>query len=467
MSSTHYRSPIEDLQEQERALARWRAETAGPADWPEIDASLLDDGRGAVPPFPIDLLPQPWRDWVADRARCAGAPVDYVAQALLAAVAGVSGAGVEVRITADWTEPLLLWQALIGTSSSGKSPALATVRRVLASVEAKARTSEGEREGGPTRIVVGSPSIKALAQIVSGNPRGVLLWRDRPSPWLAELGKRGDEERAHWLEAWSAGPVAVEDRSGAALELERFAVSVLGTLQPDRLPKALEAADDGLAARFLYAWPDPPPYCPLRERRKSRADESVSMLWRIADHVRLTAGPLVLDLDEHGLDSFDTFLTRLRAETEHAEGLEGAWLGKGSGTVARLAAALELLAWSGGTASRPPGPIGCAQVEAAVALWTGYFRPHAGVMFRRGGPTDLERQARRVVRWLKAGGRTEVSREDVRRTALAQSVSATGADMVLARLTAAGIVRRRDDDVSPGRGRPAERWQVNPALAGH
>src|SRR5260370_37259807 len=65
------------------------------------------------------------------------------------------------------------------------------------------------------------------------------------------------------------------------------------------------------------------------------------------------------------------------------------------------------------------------------------------------------------------GGRTEVSREDVRRTALAQSVSATGADMVLTRLTAAGIVRRPDDDVSPGRGRPAERWQVNPALAGH
>ena len=268
MSNSSRRSAIDDFDEEERALARWRAASAPPADWPEIDAGLLDDGRGAVPPFPIDLLPQPWRDWVADRARCAGAPVDYVAQALLAAVAGVSGAGVEVRITADWAEPLVLWQALIGTSSSGKSPALAAVRRMLASVEAKARTSEGEREGGPTRIVVGSPSIKALARLVSGNPRGVLLWRDRPSPWLAELGKRGEEERAHWLEAWSAGPVAVEDRSGAALELERFAVSVLGTLQPDRLPKALEAADDGLAARFLYSWPDPPPYCPLRERRE-------------------------------------------------------------------------------------------------------------------------------------------------------------------------------------------------------
>src|SRR5260370_14363038 len=61
------------------------------------------------------------------------------------------------------------------------------------------------------------------------------------------------------------------------------------------------------------------------------------------------------------------------------------------------------------------------------------------------------------------GGRTEVSREDVRRTALCQSVSATGADMVLTRLTAA--VRPPDHDVSPGRRRPAEPWPVHPALA--
>src|SRR5258708_22887950 len=111
MSNSSRSSAIHDFDEEERALARWRAASAPPADWPEIDASLLDDGRGAVPPFPIDLLPQPWREWVADRARCAGAPVDYVAQALLAAVAAVSGAGVEVRITADVPEPAAPWRA--------------------------------------------------------------------------------------------------------------------------------------------------------------------------------------------------------------------------------------------------------------------------------------------------------------------------------------------------------------------
>src|SRR5262245_7542524 len=56
--------------------------------WSEIDGDLLDDRRVCVPAFPLELLPPPWRDWTSDAARAADAPVDYVAQAVLAAVAG-------------------------------------------------------------------------------------------------------------------------------------------------------------------------------------------------------------------------------------------------------------------------------------------------------------------------------------------------------------------------------------------
>jgi hypothetical protein len=189
------------------------------------------------------------------------------------------------------------------------------------------------------------------------------------------------------------------------------------------------------------------------------------MLWRIADQVRTTERPLVLGFDEHGLDVFDAFLAQLHAETPDSEGLEAAWLGKGAGTVARLAATLELLDWSGSTASRPPGPIGRAAVEAAIALWTDYFRPHAAAVFHRAGPTDLDRQARRVVRWFKDSGRTEVSSEDVRREGLRRSANASRTTAVLGRLQAAGIVRPDRSDDRPRAGRPSARWQVNPALA--
>src|SRR6266853_5011946 len=110
--------------------------------WPEVDCALVEDGRRAVPLFPLELLPLPWRSWVSETARSAGAPVDYVAQALLAVVAGLCGAGALVRVTPGWSEPLVLWQALVGRPSSGKSPALAALRALLGSLEDELRVGE-------------------------------------------------------------------------------------------------------------------------------------------------------------------------------------------------------------------------------------------------------------------------------------------------------------------------------------
>src|SRR6476661_3708820 len=42
--------------------------------WGEIDASMLEDTRGTVPAFPLDLLPDFWRDWVLAAARATCAP---------------------------------------------------------------------------------------------------------------------------------------------------------------------------------------------------------------------------------------------------------------------------------------------------------------------------------------------------------------------------------------------------------
>lgn len=226
--------------------------------WPDIDARLLEEGRGAVPEFPVALLPQPWRDWILDTARSAGAPTDYVAQAVFAAVAGVCGAGVLARITPSWSEPLVLWQALLGGPSSGKSPALAAVRRLLDPIEDALRMDDDRRRGRhatraeqarqrmerwraeclqaaetgtvpppmppdagvddlfvPARIVVDEGSVAALGDAVSANRRGVILWRDSSSIWPAGQGRsdHASGERESWLKAWSAGEVALKRRS--------------------------------------------------------------------------------------------------------------------------------------------------------------------------------------------------------------------------------------------------------------
>jgi hypothetical protein len=50
---------------------------------------------------------------------------------VLAGVAGVCGAGMRVRVTPAWTEPLVMWQAIVGEPSTGKSAALAGGRPLM------------------------------------------------------------------------------------------------------------------------------------------------------------------------------------------------------------------------------------------------------------------------------------------------------------------------------------------------
>ena len=149
---------------QARPLAAFAATRAVADDWPEIDLSILEEERAAVPPFPLDLLPQPWRDWTSDTASSTAAPVDYVAQTVLAAVAGLSGAGAAVRITPAWCEPLVLWQAMVGEPSTGKSSALAPMRRLLGPIEEGERERRRARKAGTPRIVVGRRVDQALAR---------------------------------------------------------------------------------------------------------------------------------------------------------------------------------------------------------------------------------------------------------------------------------------------------------------
>jgi hypothetical protein len=414
--------------------------------WPEVDCALVEDGRRAVPLFPLELLPLPWRSWVSETARSAGAPVDYVAQSLLGVVAGLCGAGALVRITPGWSEPLVLWQVLVGRASSGKSPALASMRALVGMLEREQKGGEGE---APPRIVVTGPELEALAEAVATNPRGVVLWRDEPTAWLADLGPA-------WLESWRGAPSTPE---GASLP-----VSVLGTMRPEHLMAAVSKADAAIVARFLYAWPDPPPYCALSERRHANNDVALDLLRRVRRVARTPVNPLILPLDAEATKAFDSFLARLHRDLGHAEGLEADWMGKGSGTVARLAGILELLAWSGSDSGALPTHVGASAVQAAIELWHDYFRLHAAFVFERGGPDDLLRQARRVVHWLKVNHRGEVSREDIRCHALYRAVNARRADLVIARLDAGNVLRLVRPQGPRQPGRPAERWQVNPAL---
>lgn len=447
-------------------------------EWSEPDLSVLGSQRPAVPSVPLDVLPQPWRGWIADTAAASGSPADYVLQSVLAGLAGICGAGMHVRVTPTWSEPLVLWHAAVGEPSTGKSTALAPMRKLLGVIEAERRLHDEERrqlqevqgkseEREPfvaSQIFLTSGDLGAAAEAISGNPRGVLQWSDGHATWLGEEGLDG-HERAAWVEGWTAGPVTLERARKPARHLKYFAVSILQGIRPDRLKAALQEGDESIAARFLYAWPGPQPYRALTSAVSPDDEEVLKRLRHLSLLARTPEDPCELRFDERGVKALDAVLAAAHADRSKAEGLEAAWLGKAGAVIVRLAGALELLGLDGASRAARPGAIGSEQVKAAATLWRDYFRPHARAVFDNAVLSLHQHRVRRAARWLKENGAPVVSREDIRRHALSMSATADDTDQVLYRLRHLGFVRP-DLAARQGQpGRPSNRWQVNPALA--
>jgi hypothetical protein len=114
---------------------------SGRTDWQNPDRSLLGTGRRRPPQFPLDLMKPFWAGWIRSAAKAASAPVDYVAT-------GVPVCGGRMP-EAGGGSPPILWVAVVGSPSSGKSPALDAVVELLGHVEEKMAEGFEERRRSP------------------------------------------------------------------------------------------------------------------------------------------------------------------------------------------------------------------------------------------------------------------------------------------------------------------------------
>ncbi len=77
------------------------------------------------------MFPDAVRRYAVEGAAALGVPVDMVAVPLLAFAAGAVGNTRALRVKAGWVVRAILWLAVVGEPSSGKSPALDHARRPL------------------------------------------------------------------------------------------------------------------------------------------------------------------------------------------------------------------------------------------------------------------------------------------------------------------------------------------------
>jgi hypothetical protein len=423
--------------------------------WPDLDLSLLGDGRLPAVPFPLDVLPDKWRSWV-ERSAQVFAPVDYFAQGLLGAVAVACGGGIAVRVTPQWSEPLLLWQALVGAPSSGKTPALAAARRLVDGLDDEGDNhGDGEAEPGPETPADQAEAVRS--QLLSLLQTRLELWQDDLAGILAPPGR--NRRRTDWLVRWDGGQ---PDSGGNPSWGRRSPLNVLGGLALADVAEIFGDGDEGLAARFLYAWPEPPARPVLSDLAAD--DQGIqAMLRRIAGLACATARPGELGFEADAVARFEELLAVVRERGCSAEGWEAAWIGKAPGTIGRLAGLLTLMHWAQESKDEVPEKgVTVDQLEGAYALWADYFLPHAQRVFLGAGCGDRDHAARRTVRWLRRTGAERISRENIRRDAFRQAITADSADEIIARLEDGGCLRPIAKQSTGGR--PRRRWDVNPCL---
>ena len=473
--------------------------------WGDPDFALLDDRRGDLPEFPSIAFHGHCRQWVEGAAHAAGVTPAHVAVPLLGVSSGLIGTARRVRAKA-FSQPLTLWTAVIGHSGTGKTPGIDATKNAMSFIErdrahriAALQHAHEERAAAAKaaqrkwrdavvsavkdgkvppsmpieamvpdgfvapRLYVTNATIERLAVLLQVRPRGCLYLADELAGLFANMGRysRGRDDQ-FWLEAWTGGRYVVERMNREPVIVEHLLIGLVGGFQPDALARSFAGDQTGMYSRFLFGWPAEPTYRPLASARDEIDTDIIHALTRLVDLPAEENGQLLdgaVPLSPRALAAFEIFRqTNFQARAEF-DGRDREYLAKAPGQTLRLAGALAYLHWafSGGA---EPDCIAEEYVTAAAALWQDYFWPHARSALRL-ICVDRYADARRVLKWLQAHRRHEVSREDVRVDALGRRLDAGQTQAVLDVLVKGGWLR---EAIRPTAGRAAHRWHVNPVL---
>jgi hypothetical protein len=482
-------------------------------DWDDPDYSVLEDKRGDLPDFPLDIFSEDWQAWATNAAHGAGTTVDHVLVLLLGVASSLVGTARRAKASKSWSEPFTLWTCVIGFSGTGKTPGIDVTKRCLTKIEQDRRTrihelrrvheSKAEqaravfkawktavqealnkKQPSPPmppdadvppdfvepRLHISNSTVEKIAVLLKVRPRGMLMIVDELAGLFLNLARySGGSDREFWLEAWNGKYYVVERMGREPVVLNHLLVGMTGGFQPDKLNSSFGGAADGIYTRMLFAWPPEPAYQKLTDHVEEIEPELYNTLTRLIDlpaeqDDELLVSPVSLSSDARA--AFEDFRKYVHAEKVALDAHDREWWAKAPTHVLRLSGTLAYLDWARRTAGKPvlidePNAIEARFVNAAVRLVRDYFWPHARAALRQIGLTERHAKTRRVLRWLQANGRDQVSREDVRREALSRHLDAEETQKVIDALERTGWLKKVTTETA---GRAKHRWLVNPKL---
>jgi replicative DNA helicase len=505
-------------------LAGELADTTSGSDGRGWEPPIPLGAAGAVPAFPVEVLPGWLGDYVSAVATATQTPPDLAGMLALAVLATVAAGGVEVQPRPGWREPLCLFVAVGMDAGARKSSVFSALTRPIADfereqavaalpaitetltlrriaeqaaahaeaaaskapadqqeqrqAEAIARVAEAANLIVPPvpRWLVDDATPEALAGLLATYGRIALLSPE--GDVFDQMAGRYNQQVGPNLGVYlkgHAGDLLKVDRRGRPPEyIERPCLTIGLTVQPEVL-QGLAGRPGfrgrGLLARFLYSLPESlvgrrqPGAPPVPEAVADRYSLELQAL-AASLATPATDDPTVLVLDHQAAElllAFERDLEpRMAADSGDLAHLAG-WAAKLVGATCRLAGLLHLASHlrTGWAQS-----VNSDTFAAAIRL-ADYLIEHAQAVFDlMGGDPRLD-DARWLLDWISRANRMQFSRRDAHVAApRSRFPKATDLEPALRLLEEHGYLRRVDAEPSrdsQGRGRPASpRFLVNP-----
>jgi putative DNA primase/helicase len=487
-------------------------------EWPDPEPL-----QGELPPvqaFDPELLPESLREFAEDVAERMQVPLDFVAAMLVLCLAGAVNRRASIQpkaVDTSWIVVPNLWGGVVAESGLKKSPTLKAITRPLERIQAlwhqeyaaalddyehqkeeqelrqsawkqqykhahmhnkpvPIRPDDSVSEPKLRRLVMNDATYEKMHEAMQQNPAGILVVRDELTGWLAQLDRQGREgEREFALQAWNGDTGHVIDRIGRGTVYAPYCcMSLMGGIQPDRLRSYLAdtlaggPTNDGLIPRFqVLVWPDVsknPVY--VDRAPNAAAEQRVARIFsRLVDMEpemteRLRFAP---DAQELFVEWFVDLERRLASNELHPALVSH--LSKYRSLMPSLALLFE---WADAAAKETvPTCVSLAHGQQA-ANWCDYLESHARRIYSC-VVTPQFRAAQilsQKIREKKIGADGIFSIRDVYLkgwTGLDTPETAKAAANIL---EDAGWIRSIESE-SPdplGRGRPANRYQINPKV---
>lgn len=409
-------------------------------DWP-APADFL---KKVTPPgLTAEDVPSAIGKYAEEWAAATGFDRSGVIASCVAASSGALSDGLRLLVSqsSSYYESARLWTVLVGPPGVAKTPSIGAATAPIKVMHremfeewkkeaarlksvAKARDEEAEVPPRPA-LYTSDATIEALAELLVGNPRGLLFLSEEFESWLgshdAYRGGGGSKDRGEWLRAYDGGPHQVDRVKRGSFYVPNWGIGILSATTPGALRKmSKHLPADGLLQRFL-------PVC-INPGGDPHPDADVGHLEQSYHNTlqRLLAygpgtGVRVVSLGSEADQMLRAEMKRLRRLALDVELYGESFAGhvaKHAGMLARITLAFHALSLTDG---RHPAdvPVDGSSVALAIRFMRKVFR-HALAVYSDllGNDTTVE-LARSVARFLLAGRYQQIARRD-----LAQSCKA-------------------------------------------